>query len=315
MKQGVISLGEALVDFIPLDLNNLQYQKSAGGAPANVAVGVSRLGVRSAFIGKVGNDQLGSFLKRTLTDYGVQTHSMTSTGKAKTGLVLVTNDEEGERSFEFFVEPSADQLLSIEDYDETIFERYKILHIGSITMIRQPSKQATEAAVRKAKDQGLIISYDPNLRLNLWRDEEQAKESIMSLLPLVDFLKVSEEELFFLTGKSEINEGIQQLQNYQIPFIVVTLGANGCYVCQGPNIKHIPARKVLAVDTTGAGDAFVSGMLYSLEKSKDKIEELSIEEMVKMAELASISGALAASKKGAMTALPTIEEIHPYLLN
>ncbi|MGE6754197.1 aminoimidazole riboside kinase [Rossellomorea sp. NPDC071047] len=313
MKQGIISLGEALIDFIPLDEQNTTYQKSPGGAPANVAVGLARLGARSTFLGKVGDDVLGRFLQETLQEYGVRTNQMLLTPDARSGVVFVTNGDDGERSFDFYIDPSADRFLQVNDIDEEDFLTHKILHFGSISMISSPAKEATHHAVKVAKENGLLVSYDPNLRLGLWDSEENARETIKSMLPEADVLKISEEELEFITGEKEIEAGVAKLKAYNIPFLIITMGAEGSFVYVGDARQYVPVMKVKAVDTTGAGDAFVSGILYSVDQYKGDIASLSIEEAARMARFAAVSGALAASTKGAMTALPTLNEVNRHL--
>lgn len=313
MKQGIISLGEALIDFIPLDEQNTTYQKSPGGAPANVAVGLARLGARSTFLGKVGDDVLGRFLQETLQEYGVRTNQMLLTPDARSGVVFVTNGEDGERSFDFYIDPSADRFLQVKDIDEEDFLTHKILHFGSISMISSPAKEATHHAVKVAKENGLLVSYDPNLRLGLWDSEESARETIKSMLPEADVLKISEEELEFITGEKKIEAGVAKLKAYNIPFLIITMGAEGSFVYVGDAHQYVPAMKVKAVDTTGAGDAFVSGILYSVHEYTGDIESLSIEEAARMAQFAAVSGALAASTKGAMTALPSLKEVNLHL--
>jgi fructokinase len=311
--KGIISLGEALIDFIPLDKENLNYQKSPGGAPANVAVGVAKLGANSAFLGKVGKDVLGDFLVETLQQHGVNTESMEQTTEARTGVVFVTLGENGERSFSFYIDPSADRFLSEEDLNESLFQENKVLHFGSISLISEPSRTATIRAVQRAKENGLIVSYDPNLRLGLWKDEHEAKQQMVSMLSQADVLKISEEELTFITGETDIEKGCKALNRYKIPITFVTLGAEGSYFFYKGDLKHVPAMKVDAVDTTGAGDAFVSGLLYSIDEQVEDINDLSIEDIEKMVKFASVSGGLAASKKGAMTALPTFEQVEKLL--
>ncbi|MGX1982132.1 aminoimidazole riboside kinase [Thermolongibacillus altinsuensis] len=313
MKKGIISLGEALIDFIPLDATNTVYQKSPGGAPANVAVGVARLGAKSTFLGKVGKDVLGTFLKETLEAYGVNTSFMLLSKEVRTGVVFVTLAENGERSFDFYINPSADRFLEENEIDESIFHQHKILHIGSISLISEPARSATKKAVSLAKENGMIVSYDPNLRLGLWESEGQAREMIISMLPKADVLKISEEELEFITGEKEIEKGIDALSSYNIPLIFVTLGAKGSYVFTKEGSVFIPALKVEAVDTTGAGDAFVSGILYCLNEYEGTLDSLTLQEVERMARFASVSGALAASTKGAMTALPTLQQVQQIL--
>ncbi|EDL63139.1 aminoimidazole riboside kinase [Bacillus sp. SG-1] len=313
MKNGIISLGEALIDFIPLDQENISYQKSPGGAPANVSVGLARLGAKSTFLGKVGKDVLGEFLKDTLENYGVRTNQMFLTPDTRTGVVFVTNAEDGERSFDFYIDPSADRFLEAAEIDEADFTSHKILHFGSISMISSPAKEATHHAVKLAKENGMLVSYDPNLRLGLWDTEENARETIVTMLGKADFLKISEEELEFITGEKELDAGVEEMRKYNIPLMIITMGAEGCYVYTKDGHKHVPAMKVRAVDTTGAGDAFVSGMLYRLNELEGDIASLTVDQAGEMASFAAVSGALAASTKGAMTALPTLQEVKSHL--
>ncbi|WP_078428171.1 aminoimidazole riboside kinase [Alkalihalobacterium alkalinitrilicum] len=313
MKKGVVSLGEALIDFIPLDNENFSYQKSAGGAPANVAVGLARLGTKSTFLGKVGKDVLGHFLKSTLSEYGVNTEHMYLDEKTRTGVVFVTLSANGERSFDFYINPSADQMLKIDEIPPDLFDQNKILHFGSISLINEPVRSATKKAVTLAKEKGMLISYDPNLRLNLWPNEEAARMGILSMLDQVDVLKVSEEELEFITGKKDLSKGLEALAIYQIPLIFITLGENGSIVYINGERQSVPAMKVDAIDTTGAGDAFVSGILYLLNQTENDLGVLTMNEVVEMVKFASISGGLAASTKGAMTALPTLKQVEEIL--
>ncbi|MGP4059277.1 aminoimidazole riboside kinase [Halobacillus sp. H74] len=313
MTQGIITLGEALIDFIPLDAHNVNFQKSPGGAPANVAVGLARLGAKATFLGKVGDDVLGRFLKETLTDYGVHTQHMHLTGDVRTGVVFVTLGEEGERSFDFYINPSADRFLEKQEVDESLFHSHNLFHFGSISMIDQPARSATKFAVERAKQNGLIISYDPNLRLGLWPSEEKAKETILSMLGEADVVKISEEELEFLTAEIDIDAGVKALTDYNIPVLYVTRGGEGSHVFTKEGQTHIPAMKVDPVDTTGAGDAFVSAILYQMSEKGQPVTELSLTDLEGITRFASVSGALAASTKGAMTALPTREEIEGYL--
>lgn len=312
MKRGIISLGEALIDFIPLDRENVTYQKSPGGAPANVAVGVARLDLPSTFIGKVGDDVLGRFLATTLESYGVNTDSLILTKDTRTGVVFVTL-EDGERSFDFYMYPSADRFLEEKDIRPELIEQHRILHFGSISLISEPARSATKKAVALAKEKGVLVSYDPNLRLGLWETEEAARTQIISMLPYADVLKLSEEELAFITGEEEISSGVEALAKYDISLIFVTLGAEGSYVFTKEGNEHVPARKVKAVDTTGAGDAFVSAMLYMVHEYEKNLSDITVTDAVQMARFASVSGSLAASEKGAMTALPTLEQVQSIL--
>lgn len=311
--KGIISLGEALIDFIPLDADNLSYAKNPGGAPANVAVGVSKLGAKSTFVGKVGNDILGSFLKEVLIKEKVSVEHMILTDEARTGVVFVNLDKNGERSFSFYINPSADRFLKQEELDQDLFKENKILHFGSISLISEPARSATIKAVEYAKEKNMLISYDPNLRLGLWNSEDEARNQIQSMLSKADILKISEEELEFITAEKGILKGLEALKQYEIPLILVTLGDKGAYYYHNDTLKLVEPIKVQTVDTTGAGDAFVSGFLYNINEYDGSIEEMDEEFLTNMLRFANICGALAASQKGAMSALPTLEKVNEIL--
>jgi fructokinase len=309
---GVITLGEALIDFIPVDKKNKLFEKNPGGAPANVAVGLARLGSRTAFIGKVGDDSLGRFLYDTLADEDIILNNMILTKEAKTALTIVTLDEKGDRSFDFFGEESADRLLSKEEIDEELFGDFKIYHFGSISMINEISRQATQYALDLAQKREMYVSYDPNLRESLWSDLDKAKKIMKSVLGQVDILKVSKEELDFLTGFAGIEEGAEQLKNKnEISIVLITDGDNGVYFYRN-KLVHIPAKKVEAVDTTGAGDAFISAFLNRIDKSDISIDEMTDAQIEKICEFANYCSALVVQKQGAMSKLPKKDEVKQY---
>lgn len=311
--KGVITLGEALIDFIPVDKGNKLFEKNPGGAPANVAVGLARLGSRTAFIGKVGNDSLGRFLYDTLSREGINLNNMLLTDKAKTALTIVTLDEKGDRSFDFFGEESADRLLTKEEIDEELFGDFKIFHFGSISMINEISRQATLYALEHAKEADMYISYDPNLRETLWDDLDKAKKIIKAVLGKVDILKVSKEELDFLTGLEGIEEGAEQIKNKnQISLVLITDGDKGVYFYKDKLI-HVPAQKVKAVDTTGAGDAFVAAFLNRIDDTEHNLEEMTNQEIEEICEFANHCSALVVKKEGAMSKLPKKEEVSNFL--
>ncbi|RDU37356.1 aminoimidazole riboside kinase [Neobacillus piezotolerans] len=309
--KGVLCLGEALIDFIPLDSENLTYQKAPGGAPANVAVGISKLGGRAAFIGKVGDDVLGHFLKETLEGYGVDASPLVLTKEARTGVTFVTLEPSGERSFSFYIDPSADRFLRKEELAPSLFKTNKIFHFGSISLIGEPSRSATLWAIEKAKEAGMLVSYDPNLRIGLWESEEQARETILSVLPYVDILKVSDVELSFLTGAASLEEGLAKLR--EVPLTLLTLGGEGSIYSFNGITGKVPALRCKVVDTTGAGDAFVAGILYSINESPKTLTGHSEQEIREMVRFASVSGGLATTKKGAMAGLPNLKELSGYL--
>lgn len=310
---GIISLGEALVDFTQLDDSNECFRKNPGGAPANIAVALSRLGVNVSFIGKVGDDVLGNFMQEKLAKEGVNIENMLLTNEARTALTFVTLDENGDRSFDFYINPSADRFLKSKEIDENLFKENKILHFGSISLIDEPACSATKYAVKKAKKEGLLISYDPNLRAGLWSDLKEAKEKIRSMLIYSDILKVAKEELEFISGKKNIKNGVEYLKSeYEIPLIFVTNGDEGAYYYK-KELGFVSSIDVDVVDTTGAGDGFVSGILYNLNKWDKNIYNLNKEELEYMTKFANVSGGLVTSESGAMSALPNLEKIKEIL--
>ncbi|MCC3356360.1 aminoimidazole riboside kinase [Bacillus sp. REN16] len=313
MKQGVICLGEGLIDFIPLDEENMQFLKSPGGAPANVAVGAARLGVKSSFIGKVGDDVLGNFLKQTLGNYNVQTEAMYLSKEVRTGLTFVTLGDGGEREFSFYIEKSADRFLTPEEIPASLFDEHNVFHFGSISLIDDPAESATKKALQLAKEKGLVVSYDPNLRPMLWKSLDIAKQKITSMLSEADVVKLSEVELEFITGETDINRGVEKLAEYKIPLLFITLGKDGVHAFYKGESIFVKARKVKSVDTTGAGDAFVSGLLYQFSERDTQITDYTLDEIKEITTFASVSGALAVSQKGAMSALPTIEQVRAFL--
>ncbi|MEC9489692.1 MAG: carbohydrate kinase [Halanaerobiales bacterium] len=307
--QGVITLGEALIDFTPLDDQNMDFRKNPGGAPANVAVALSRLGVNTSFIGKVGDDVLGNFLAKKLQSEEVDIYNLILTDEAKTAITFVTLDEDGDRSFDFYIDPSADRFLRADEIDPELFEQNKIYHFGSISLIDEPARSATKRGIELARQNEMLISYDPNLREMPWDSLAEAKEMILSVIDQVDLVKVSEEELEFLTGEKDIKKGAEKLKaEYKIPVLFITCGSKGSYYYLN-DLGFVEAFKVDAVDTTGAGDAFMSAVLYNFNQTDLTLAEINNDFLEKTLKFANYSGSLAASASGAMAALPTLEEV------
>ncbi|MEK3974116.1 MULTISPECIES: carbohydrate kinase family protein [unclassified Psychrobacillus] len=308
----VVALGEILIDFTPYgksENGNILFERNPGGAPANVLVMLSKLGLKTSFISKVGADEFGKFLKETLDSYKVDTTGLAITDEVNTTLAFVHLQPNGDRSFSFYRKPGADITLEEKEVNYKLIDRAKLFHFGSVSMTNEPARQATLSAIQYAKDKGLLISYDPNLRENLWEDLKEAKKIISDSLYFADILKVSEEELLFLTDSSDYKEGTETLyRNYGISLIFVTLGENGCFFRYKDKTEIIPPYVVRAIDTTGSGDAFFGALLYKiLEKSP--IEEMNIEGLKSSVLFANAAGALAATKRGGIPALPDLKDI------
>jgi fructan beta-fructosidase len=244
----VIAIGEVLIDFTPAGRSaggNEQFECNPGGAPANVAAALSRLGARTALISKVGEDSFGSLLHQTLLSSGVDVSDVTFTNEAGTTLAFVHLDEQGDRSFSFFRKPGADTFLHAQDIPLERIGACRVLHYGSLSMTHEPARTATKAAVLKAKEAGVMLSFDPNIRFALWESKEEARQSIYWGMNYADILKISEEELSFITGTSDVEKGTLELQQqFEIALIIVTLAEKGCYYRMAGHAGYVPGIKV-----------------------------------------------------------------------
>ena len=296
----VVCFGELLIDFVALESGVTVgeasgFQKAPGGAPANVAVAVSRLGHPSAFIGQVGDDPFGHYLAGVLKADNVDIHGLRYSQEARTALAFVALGAGGERSFSFYRHPSADMLMRPEDVNLNLIDTYKIFHFGSITLISEPSRSATLLAAQHARSRGKLISYDPNLRLALWPNEQAAREGMLTGLNYAHFVKISDEELAFLGGD------LNHLWRDEMQIIVVTHGAHGSTVHTRREKIHLDGFTVSPVDTTGAGDGFVAGMLVGIiEHPGDYLHR-----MKDVLCFANAVGALAVTRRGAIPSLPS----------
>ncbi|AIQ31424.1 glycoside hydrolase [Paenibacillus sp. FSL P4-0081] len=310
----VIAIGEVLIDFTPAGRSTggkEQFECNPGGAPANVAAALSRLGAKSALISKVGEDQFGSLLYSTLLDNGVDVAGVSVTNEASTTLAFVHLDDQGDRSFSFFRKPGADTFLRSEDIPLERIKACQALHFGSLSMTHEPARTATRTAVRKAKEAGVLLSFDPNIRFALWESKEEARQNILWGMNYADILKISEEELAFVTGNSDLEKGAQELQQqYDIGLLVVTLAEKGCYYRLASLDGYVPGFKVKAIDTTGAGDAFLGCLLYRLLESGSSLQDLTSQQITSMLTFANAGGALVTTRKGALGSMPTTEEIN-----
>ncbi|KDP33160.1 hypothetical protein JCGZ_13425 [Jatropha curcas] len=310
----VVCFGEMLIDFVPT-VNGLSladapaFKKAPGGAPANVAVGIARLGGSSAFIGKVGEDEFGYMLADILKENNVNNEGMRFDPGARTALAFVTLRSDGEREFMFYRNPSADMLLQEAEVDFNLIRKAKIFHYGSISLITEPCKSAHIAAAKAAKDAGVLLSYDPNLRLPLWPSADSAREGILSIWELADIIKISEEEISFLTkGEDPYDDAVvRKFFHPNLRLLLVTEGADGCRYYTKEFSGRVKGLKVDAIDATGAGDAFVAGILSQLAEDFSLLQN---EERLRDAlKFANACGALTVMDRGAIPALPTREAV------
>lgn len=298
--------GDAVVDLIPQSPST--YLKCPGGAPANVAVAIARLGGHSAFFGRVGQDPLGRFMQQTLREENVDTEFMLLDNAQRTSTVIVDLDDNGERSFTFMVKPSADQFLVQQDIPP--FKMGQWLHVCSIALANEPSRSTTLEAMRRIKSAGGYVSFDPNLREEVWAEPQQLKSVVHQAIELADVIKFSDDELMYLTDTQSLDAGLSAIEQYHNTLVLVTQGAKGALVVFNNSQRLISGQPVKPVDTTGAGDAFVGGLLAQLSQSDDWKNDATIELAVQWA---NGCGALATTQKGAMTALPTQAELNAYI--
>ncbi|MFQ0993570.1 aminoimidazole riboside kinase [Gilliamella sp. BG2] len=293
----VWSLGDAVIDLLPF--GDMNYKACAGGAPANVAIGIAKLGLPSAFIGRVGNDPFGDFMETTFRQYNVDCQSLEKDEHHRTSTVVVDLGKNGERSFTFLVSPSADQFLSqqaIPNFNQDI------LHFCSLALVGHTCRQTLKTAIEQLTAKNGLISFDVNLREQMWANKDEMRTTITQFCHDADILKLSDEELFWLTQSNDWSEALNKLQqHYEAPLKLITKGKDGSIVLWQGKTFSFDSYHVNSVDTTGAGDAFVAGLLSSIASSGMPDDKLMLESMMT---IASACGALATTKKGALTALP-----------
>jgi fructokinase len=318
MNLDVITLGEILIDMFPAEVGRSMNEVSAfipkpGGAPANVAVAAARLGARSAFVGKVGEDIFGHFLKSTLEAEGVHTGGMRFDPNARTTLVFIALPDEHSAEFVFYRNPGADMLLRAEELDVDLFKGARSFHFGSISLIAEPSRSATLEAVRLARRSGALVSFDFNYRPSLWESSGQACKRALAVIPSVDLVKVNETELALLTGLDDLERAAKSLLQLGPALCVVTLGQKGSYYQIETAGEFVPGFSVKTVDATGCGDAFVAGLLTRLVKSRLMHEDLSPEGLYQALRYANAVGALTALNLGVIPALPRSGQVEVFM--
>jgi fructokinase len=322
----IVTLGEVLIDMFPMQVGQAMGEVEAftpkpGGAPANVAVAAKRLGRESAFIGKVGQDLFGEYLKQVLEDEGVETGGMRFDLEARTTMAIIAMPDENSAEFVFYRNPGADQRLEAGELEEALLQNTQIFHFGSLSLTDEPARSATVAAARLARKSGAIVSYDLNYRPALWKDPTEALTQAQEVLPLVDVLKVNEGEVALLCGLEsvslkdleEMGAAASCLLQAGPRLVVVTLGKDGSYFITREAQGYVPSFKVETVDAVGCGDAFTAGLLSQLAVMEDWKNQLSAKSLTKMLTFANAVGALTSLKRGALPALPTLEEVNHFL--
>jgi len=311
----VICLGEFLVDLVPTPAGSPLAQADSlkmapGGAPANVAVALERLGIHTGFVGKVGNDPFGRYLYSVLEKEGLDLRFLSLSRQSLTRLAFVTNDQDEKQRFLFYGNPGADVLLTPSEIDKKYFRKAKIFHFGSISLIEGPARKATFKALSLARKLGLTVSFDPNLRPSLWPSLKQASKIILENLHWCDILKINEMEWEFLFPGKKFEALPAILKKHDIRLGAITLGSEGAYVGTVKNFVRVNGIKVDFVDSTGAGDGFVAGLIHSWLNAGGKSNDWDNDRLAAIAEFCNRIGAITCTKAGAIPALPTLEDLN-----
>ena len=316
-----LCIGELLIDFVSttVDVTLAEapgFAKAAGGATANVAVGLAKLGVDSGFIGKIGDEPFGDFLRETLQQNCVDTSQLISEADRRTTLAFVATRSDGAKDILFYRNPGADILLRPDEIDEAYVQSADLFHYGSCSLSHQPVRDATLRAIQYAKDAGAFMSYDPNLRLMMWDVPEAAKHWIWEVMPYANVVKAAEEEWEFITDTPELEHGSERILETGVELVIVTLGEHGCYYNNGSHQGYVDGFKVEVVDPLGAGDGFVAAMLTQIMRSSGGVRnllELDDNQLQGIMRYANGAGALTTQKIGVIPALPTPSEIETFL--
>ena len=311
----VVALGELLIDFTENGTSgqgNPVYEANPGGAPCNVLSMLNRLGHQTAFLGKVGNDIFGRQLRSTVESAGINVEGLLTDEDVRTTLAFVETKPDGDRDFFFYRNPGADMMLREEEVRDDIIAAGKIFHFGTLSMTNEPVRSATKHAIAVAKENGALISFDPNIREPLWKDMEEAKEQTAYGLSVCDILKISDNEIQWVSGKEDYTEGIRMLQQtYQIPLILLSMGRDGSRAYYKNMIVEVPAfLQKNTIETTGAGDTFGACCLhYILQYGLMELTEQQLKDMLTFANAAA---SIITTRKGALRVMPSLEEIQNY---
>ena len=310
-KYDVIALGELLIDFTmngQSEQGNNMFEACPGGAPCNVLALLNKMGKKTAFIGKVGKDQFGTLLRDTITEAGIDASNLMVDENVNTTLAFVHTFPDGDREFSFYRNPGADMMLTADEVNPEVVKDTKVFHFGTLSMTHEGVREATKKAVETAKANGCLVSFDPNLRPPLWSSLDLAKEQMEYGFGKCDILKISDNEIQFVSGKEDYDKGIAYLQEtYNIPLILLTMGKDGSRAYyKGMRVER-PGFSVKAIETTGAGDTFCGSSLNYLVDHD--FENLTEEQLGEMLTFANAAAALVTTKKGAIKAMPVKEEV------
>lgn len=313
-KKGICAAGELLIDFTPCGTSSqgkLLYARNPGGAPANVLAMAAKLGIKARLCAVVGSDNFGTFLIESMLAAGIDTRFISRTARARTTLAFVDLDERNDRSFTFYRKPGADILLTDAGIPDEAMEGCGVYHFSGVSLTDEPARGAVLRAARRAKEMGLLVSFDPNYRPFLWPQAAQARQAFEEGMRCADIIKVSEEEVAFLLGQENAAQGAAELAKQYDALVLASCGARGALAANPSGLLgRAEALPVTVADTTGAGDAFLGTILAALAgKERAALHSMTEQEAVELLHLGCMAGSLTASKLGAIPALPEKEEL------
>ena len=312
----VTALGELLIDFTEngdSSQGNPTFEANPGGAPCNVLAMLNRLGKKTAFIGKVGNDMFGKQLKAAVEECGIDTRNLVMDDEIHTTLAFVHTYPDGDRDFSFYRNPGADMMLTKEEVDYDLIRQSKVFHFGTLSMTDEPVKTATKRALSVAKEAGCMITFDPNLRPPLWKTLDEAKEQMEYGFENCDVLKISDNEVEFLFDTTDYDKGAALIEEkYHIPLVLITMGKDGSRAYyRGRKVEAAPFLQEKTIETTGAGDTFCASTLnYVLDHGLENLTEENLKELLTFANAAA---SLITTRKGALRVMPTREEVESFI--
>jgi len=308
----IVSLGELLIDFTESGRSPAGmrlFEQNAGGAVRNLLCAAAQCGAKTGYIGKVGADMHGAFLKQSLISAGVDVRGLIEADDVFTTLAFVALQPNGEREFSFARKPGADTQLRSDELDADLLEHTRIFHTGSLSLTQEPVRSATYEAIDRAKAAGAIISYDPNYRASLWGSKDEAIRYMRSLITTADIMKVSDEELPLLTGETDPEQATDVLLDQGVKLVAVTLGAKGAFIRVRSESRLVPGFRSNAIDTTGAGDAFFGGFLYRFLCSEKALKDVTLEDAADYARFGNATASLCVEQRGGIPAMPILADI------
>lgn len=316
----IITIGEPIVDFISTESGlslvdaNL-YQRSVGGCPANIAVGLARLGCSVGVIGKIGSDKFGAFIKKCLINEGIDTQLLQEDPQAPTAIAFAALNDNNKPEFLFCRRNSAGNYIFAKDIDEKYFVDADFFMFSSLSLISESSREATFTAVKYAQNNGVLVAFDPQIRIGLWPTPELARELVLEGLSYANLMKANDDEVLFMSGVESVEAGSEKIWSENLKLMVITLGSKGCWYKTRAFSEKTDGINVATVDTTGAGDSFMAGLLYNLQKYGWPDVELSKNDWTQIITFANAAAALTTTKRGVFPALPFLADVEQFMLS